>query len=141
MTREKFIETIAKENKILISNDDPILILYTANNYLLEKFNKDLLKAFDEYRSSIELTISRYDEITKKYAEKSLNAALAASKKTLTKYVEKSSTEIREMIKNEILAAKINLEDERKKINNYSKINLILLIFVILLILFNIFIK
>ena len=141
MTKEEFIEIIAKENNILISKDDPILILFTANHYLLKEFNENLLKVFDEHRSLLELTISEYDEITKKYAEQSLNAALAASKKTLTKHVEESSTEISELIKKEILAAKINLEDERKKINTYSMVNLVLLIFVIFLIFLNILIK
>ncbi|MCX8588003.1 MULTISPECIES: hypothetical protein [unclassified Gilliamella] len=79
--------------------------------------------------------------MTEKYAEKSLNASLSASKKTLTKYVEKSTTEISELIKKEILAAKINLEDERKKINTHSMVNLVLLIFVIFLIFLNILIK
>lgn len=141
MTKEEFIEIIAKENNILIGKDDPILILFTANHYLLKEFNENLLKIFDEHRSLLELTISEYDEITKKYAEQILNAALAASKKTLTKYVEESSTEISELIKKEILAAKINLEDERKKINTYSMVNLVLLIFVIFLIFLNILIK
>lgn len=141
MKKEEFIEIIAKENNILISKDDPILILFTANHYLLKEFNENLSKAFAEHRSLLELTISEYDEITKKYAEKSLNAALVASKKTLTKYIEESSTEISKLIKNEILAAKINLEDERKKINTYSIVNLVLLIFVIFLVFLNILIK
>lgn len=139
MTKEEFIEIIAKENNILISKDDPILILFTANHYLLKEFNVNLSKVFDEHRELLEFTISEYDEITKKYAEQSLNAALTASKKTLTKYVEKSLTEINELIKNEILAAKIEIDNERKKINFYSKINLILLIFIIINIFFILF--
>lgn len=133
MNKDEFIEIIAKENNILISKDDPVLILFTANHYLLTEFNKNLLTVFDEHKSLLEFTISEYDEITKKYAEKSLNASLAASKKTLTEYVEKCSTEISELIKKEILAAKISLEDERRKINTYSMVNLVLLIFLILL--------
>ena len=113
--------------------------MFTANHYLLKEFNVNLSKVFDEHRELLEFTISEYDEITKKYAEQSLNAALTASKKTLTKYVEKSLTEINELIKNEILAAKIEIDNERKKINFYSKINLILLIFIIINIFFILF--
>lgn len=47
-----------KQNNILISNDDPILILFRANHYLLKEFNENLLKVFNEHKSLLEFTIS-----------------------------------------------------------------------------------
>lgn len=141
MNKEELINLIARENNILIDKDDPIMILVTANNFLIKNFELSMSDILSENSAKLELNLYKYNESVKKISEKTLNASLIASKKALTTYTQESATEIKEIIKSEILAAKINLEDERKKINTYSMVNLVLLIFAIFLIFLNILAK
>jgi hypothetical protein len=139
MNKEELINLIAKENNILIGKDDPIIMLVTASDFLIKKFELSMSDILSESRANLELDLYKYNESVKKISEKTLNASLTASKKTLTTYTEASAAEIKEIIKSEILAAKIEIDNERKKISFYSKINLILLIFIIINIFFILF--
>lgn len=139
MNKEELINLIAKENNILIGKDDPIIMLVTASDFLIKKFELSMSDILSESRANLELDLYKYNESVKKISEKTLNASLTASKKTLTTYTEASAAEIKEIIKSEILAAKIEIDNEHKKISFYSKINLILLIFIIINIFFILF--
>lgn len=139
MNKEELINLIAKENNILVGKDDPIIMLVTASDFLIKKFELSMSDILSESRANLELDLYRYNESVKKISEKTLNASLTASKKTLTTYTEASATEIKKIIKSEILAAKIEIDNERKKISFYSKINCILLIFIIINIFFILF--
>ncbi|OCG28992.1 hypothetical protein A9G45_01360 [Gilliamella sp. HK2] len=136
MNKEELINLIAKENNVMLGKDDPILMLITANDYLIKELELSLSKILAENRTQLELNFSQYDESVKNNAEKILNAALIASKKTLTDHITESATEFKKLINDEILAAKIDIEVESKKIGFYSKINLTLLIFIMLLMIF-----
>lgn len=139
MNKEELINLIAKENNVLIGKDDPIIMLVTASDFLIKKFESSMSDILSENRAKLEIDLYKYNESVKKISEKTLNASLIASKKTLTTYTEASAAEIKKIIKSEILAAKIEIDNERKKISFYSKINLILLIFIIINIFFILF--
>lgn len=134
MNKEELINLIAKENNMLIGKDDPILMLVTANDFLIKKFELSLSNMLSENSEKITLELYKYNESVKQISEKILNASLTASKKTLTNHIEESASEVKKIIKNEILAAKIEMNNERKEINFYSKISLILIIINIFLI-------
>ena len=42
MNKDELIKLIAKENNVIIGKDDPILMLVTATDYLIKKFEKIL---------------------------------------------------------------------------------------------------
>ncbi|MCO6559783.1 MAG: hypothetical protein J6574_01605 [Gilliamella sp.] len=136
MNKDELIKLIAKENNVIIGKDDPILMLVTATDYLIKKFELEMKNILSENREQLELNLFQHYESTKQISEKILNASLNASKKTLTTHIKESATEFKKLINEEILAAKIDIEVESKKIGFYSKINLILLIFTILLMIF-----
>jgi len=135
MTKEELIKIIAEKHNILLGKDDPIIILVTAIDFLTKKYDENLREVLSENIAQLELNLSQYDKSVKINAEKIINAALSSSKKMLTTHIQESAIEVKKLIKDEILAAKIDFEIERKKINFHSKINSILLIFIMVIIL------
>ncbi|QIQ22535.1 conjugal transfer protein TraM [Zophobihabitans entericus] len=130
--QQELIELIARKNNVLIGSDDPILMLLTANEFIITENTKALSEALSGYSSKIEVISSQWDSLASKKAEKILNASLNASKQVLNEHLEESASKIKALISSEILAAKIEIEREKKRIGLMSLINTLsaLLIFV-----------
>lgn len=130
--KRELIELIAKENKVLIGPDDPILILLTANEYLIKNLHIELDSILNNYNSELELLATKKEELATQKAEKILNAALNASKKTLTEHTGEIHLEITNKIKEEILAAKMDIKNERKRLEILCTINVFFCVFIII---------
>lgn len=128
--KKELIELIAKENRVLIGSDDPILILLTANEYLIKNLHIELDSILKYYSSELELLATKREKLATQKAEKILNVALDASKKNLTTHTEEIFLKITDKIKDEILAAKINIKNERKKLEIFFVINIIFCFFI-----------
>jgi hypothetical protein len=77
---EEIIREIATKHGIVVSRDDPILILQTINNRLLLDGAKAQQAMLDRFKAELEDLALRWGNDAKGRAETILNAALAASK-------------------------------------------------------------
>ena len=82
---EELIQEIALKHGITVSRDDPILIFQTINKRLMEDSAKAQQEMLDHYKEELEVLAKRWGDDAKTKAEKVLNAALAASRETMTK--------------------------------------------------------
>lgn len=77
---EEIIREIATKHGIVVSRDDPILILQTINNRLLLDGAKAQQAMLDRFKEQLEELALRWGNDAKVRAEQILNASLGASK-------------------------------------------------------------
>lgn len=84
---ENLIREIAVRNGVAVKKDDPIMIVYTMNNQLLEEGRKSQQEALAAFKSEIELIAHQWEQEATKKSEKILNAALSASKNAMNEHL------------------------------------------------------
>jgi hypothetical protein len=80
---EDLIKEIAAKHGIAVGRDDPILILQTLNQRLLEDSAKAQQALLDRYQEEMEAISKRWGDEAKQKAERILNAALDASRQSM----------------------------------------------------------
>jgi Transcriptional activator TraM len=111
---EALIKEIAAKHGIAVSRDDPILVLQTINNRLMQdsaKAQKDQLGAYKEELEGIAL---RWENASKIKAERILNAALTASKAAMDEGAKAASKSAREEIDAALAAMAGPLQEARR---------------------------
>ena len=121
---EETIKEISVKHGINVSKDDPILILQTMNDRLLNDSQKSQQEIINQFKSELEEITHAWEVAAKRRSESLLNASLGAIKENLTKGIDQGvesasaalnatlgDTEIRltEMIKKERITAMVNL--------------------------------
>lgn len=135
------IQEIAIKHGVVLSKDDPILILHTMNNRLIEETRQAQAVMLAQFREEIENISSQWKNDAKIKAEKVLNAALASSKEAMTKlsqeYTRKSAQEMQEMIVCALTEASNTTQQTRKFIISVSLLTTTILIVSCFFILFS----
>jgi hypothetical protein len=80
---DELIREIATKHGIVVSRDDPILVLQTINLRLMQDSAKAQQAMLDHYKEELEGIALRWGNDAKEKAERILNASLAASKATM----------------------------------------------------------
>lgn len=80
---EELIKEIAVKHSIAVSRDDPILVLQTINNRLMQDSSKAQQAQLDKYKEELEELALRWGNDAKSKAERILNASLIASKEAM----------------------------------------------------------
>ncbi len=112
------IQEIAVKHGVLLSKDDPVLILQTMNERLLEESRKAQQEMLVQFKEEMENISSQWKDDAKGKAEKILNGALTASKEVMEDTLKNSSRDsiltIRHLI-SESLAEADNLAKLARK--------------------------
>lgn len=112
------IQAIAVKHGVVLGKDDPILILQTMNERLLEENRKAQQEMLAQFREEIENISSQWKDDAKDKAEKVLSAALASSKAAMAKLLQKSTSEsvnaMKKMISDSLAEARDLTQQERK---------------------------
>ncbi len=82
---DELIREIATKHGVVVSRDDPILVLQTINNRLLQDSAKAQAELLDQYKEELEVLALRWGTDSKEKAERILNASLAAAKDAMDK--------------------------------------------------------
>lgn len=82
---EEIIREIALKHGVALGRDDPILILQTLNEKLWKDSGAAQKAILDQFKSEMEALAFQWREDARMKAERSLNAALQASKQVLQK--------------------------------------------------------
>lgn len=117
------IQDIAVKHGVVLGKDDPILILQTMNEKLLEENRKTQQEMLAQFREEMENISSQWKDDAKEKAEKVLNAALTSSKEIMTKLIHECSKESIDTIKKEISDSLIEagkMEARYQKLNRFS---------------------
>lgn len=85
------IQEIAVKHGVVLSKDDPILILQTMNDRLIEEARQAQAGMLAQFREEMENISSQWREDAKEKAEKIINAALAGTKETMARLLLEST--------------------------------------------------
>jgi len=122
---EELIKEIAVKHGIALGRDDPILILQTVNNRLLQASQKAQQALLDQYKAELEELSLRWSADAKEKAERILNASLDASKVATEQLMRASAQKMITTIKTEIDTSLNLINRPIKDINRIGLMNII----------------
>ena len=102
---EELIKEIAAKHGIAVSRDDPILVLQTINNRLMQDSSKAQQAQLDQFKEELEALALRWGTDAKDKAERILNAALTASKGAMDKAMQENAKSTAATVRAEVDAA------------------------------------
>lgn len=112
------IQEIAIKHGVVLSKDDPILILQTMNDRLLEESQQAQAAMLTKFREEMESISSQWKDDAKEKAEKIINAALAGSKEAMARLLLESTNisvqSVERMISDSLTEAR-DLSQQTKK--------------------------
>ena len=102
---EETIKEIAVKHGIAVGRDDPILILHTINERLMRDSAAAQQEILDRFKEELEAISHRWGDDAKSKAERTINAAIAASKETMMNMMQEGALTMIEAIRIEIEAS------------------------------------
>lgn len=99
---EAIIKEIAAKHGIAVGRDDPILILQTINERLMQDSAAAQQETLDRFKEELESIAHRWGEDAKSKAERTLNAALTASKSAMMKGMQEGAKAAGELARREV---------------------------------------
>ncbi|HCU5991568.1 TPA: conjugal transfer protein TraM [Legionella pneumophila] len=122
---DKIIQDITVKHGVLLGIDDPILMLQTMNEQLIEENRKAQQDLLVQFREEMEGISSQWKDDAKEKAEKVLNAALASSKEAITRLLHESTKESVQVMKKLISDSLIEAHSLTKKTQKLSRFALV----------------
>jgi hypothetical protein len=102
---EELIREIAVKHGIAVARDDPILVLQTINNRLMQDSSKAQQALLDQYKQELEMLALRWGTEAKEKADRTLTAALVAAKNEMQGILDESARAVARAVTIEIDAA------------------------------------
>lgn len=102
---EELIKEIAAKHGIVVSRDDPILVLQTINNRLLQDSAQAQQVQLDHYKEELEGLALRWGNDAKGKAERILNASLSAGRDAMGQVMQEAARTTAATVTAEIDAA------------------------------------
>lgn len=122
---EELIKEIATKHGIAVGRDDPILILQTINNRLMQDSQKAQQEMLDLFKSEFESLSLKWSVDAKDKAERILNASLNASKESMEQLMQAGATEIVATIKSEVDASLSRISGPIRNANRIGLMNIL----------------
>ncbi|HDO8005114.1 conjugal transfer protein TraM [Legionella pneumophila serogroup 1] len=117
------IQYIAGKHGVVLGRDDPVLILQTMNDRLLEENRKAQQEMLTQFKEEMESISSQWKVDAKDKAEKVLNAALASSKEAMNKILREATNEsvhvMKKLISDSLTEAN-DLTQQTRKANRFT---------------------
>lgn len=101
---EEIIKEIAAKHGIAVGRDDPILILQTVNERLMQDSAAAQQEILGRFKSEMEEIAHRWGDNAKSKAERTLNAALTASRDAMQKGMQEGAAKAVEAVQCELEA-------------------------------------
>ena len=117
------IKDIAVKHGVVLGKDDPVLILQTMNERLLEETRKAQQEMLAQFKEEMENISSQWKHDAKEKAEKVLNVALAGSKEAMNQILQQASGESAQVMKklvSDSLTEARELTEKTRKMNQFS---------------------
>lgn len=99
---DALIERVASEHGIVLSQDDPVLMMHTLNEVLLEQNEKAHAELLRNYQATLEENFNRWCEYSTKKSNSLLNSSLNNAHITRDQFLESCIQMIDERIKSEV---------------------------------------
>ncbi len=121
---EETIQAIAAKHGIAVSRDDPILILHTLNERLIQDSAAAQQAILAGFKEELEAIAHRWGEDAKGKAERLLNAALAAGRAAMATGMQEGAKAAAEAVRREAEAATARLRGSAQKARAVAWLNI-----------------
>jgi hypothetical protein len=115
---DELIGEVARKHGMAIGRDDPILVLQTINERLLQDSSAAQQALLDAYKSDLEASASRWSTEATDRADRTVHAALAGSKETMAATLAEGAMTTAASVRTEVDAAlarvAVRLQDARR---------------------------
>lgn len=88
---EALIREIAQKHGIVVGRDDPIFVLQTINNRLMQDSAKAQQAQLESLKEELEALAQRWSQDAKEKSERILNASLTAGKQAMAQLMEEGT--------------------------------------------------
>ncbi|EPG9766617.1 hypothetical protein M0K88_004881 [Escherichia coli] len=102
---EELVKEIAAKHGISVGRDDPILVLHTINERLMQHSRKAQEAILDSFKEELESIAFRWGEDAKAKAERILSAGLNASRDVMNQAMKDTAKTMTDTIRTEVDAA------------------------------------
>ncbi len=99
---DALIERVASEHGIILSQDDPVLIMHTLNEVLLEQNEKAHAELLSNYQAILEENFNRWCEYSTKKSNAIISASMSNAQLTRDQFLESCIQLIDERIKSRV---------------------------------------
>ena len=96
------IQEIASIHGIALTKNDPVMVLLTLNERLINDSKDAQNKLLDNFRSQMEVIADKWSTEAKNHSDRILNSSIVSSKAEVAKVMEEQSSVIIEKWKNEL---------------------------------------
>ncbi|HAU0838397.1 TPA: conjugal transfer protein TraM [Legionella pneumophila] len=114
------IQEIAIRHGVVLSKDDPILMLQTMNERLVEETRQAQTVMLTQFREEMEGISSQWRDDANNKAEKILNAALSSSKEAMDKILRRTTSEFTQAMKQLISDSLTEARDLTRQTRKYN---------------------
>jgi len=121
---DELIKEIAVKHGIAVSRDDPIMILQTINNRLLQDTERAQQALLETYKEELEALSTRWSEDVKDKSQRIVNASLYASKNAMAESVQESAKAASTLLKNELESILIPIRKSIKEARMIGILNI-----------------
>ncbi|WP_228893003.1 conjugal transfer protein TraM [Pseudoduganella aquatica] len=121
---EELIKEIAAKHGIAVARDDPILVLQTINNRLLQESAAAQQAQLDQFKEDLEGVSLRWKADAKDKAERVLNAALAASKSAMDQILLDGARATAKLLSAELESALATVSGQAREARRTALLNL-----------------
>jgi len=122
---EEAIKEIAAKHGVVVSRNDPILMMLTMNARLMRDSESAQRKLVEKFAESLEEIADRWGNDAKNKAERTLNAALAASKEVMIRTAQEEAEAVAARISREMDTALRQLSVPVQNAKRVSLMNLV----------------
>jgi ElaB/YqjD/DUF883 family membrane-anchored ribosome-binding protein len=129
---EETIKEIAAKHGIAVGRNDPILILQTINERLMQDSAAAQQEILDRFKEELESIAHRWGDDAKNKAERTLNAALTASREAMHKTMQDGAKAAAEVVRSEVEAAAAQLVKPIRESKRVAFMNMIAACFAVL---------
>jgi hypothetical protein len=120
---EELIREIAVKHGIAVARDDPILVLQTINNRLMQDSSKAQQALLDQYKQELEMLALRWGTDAKEKADRTLSSALVAAKHVMHEILDDNAHVVAQMVATEIDAGLARLYLHIRASNKIAMLN------------------
>jgi len=117
---DETIQEIAIKHGVVLSKDDPILMLQTMNERLVEETRQAQTVMLTQFREEMEGISSQWRDDANNKAEKILNAALSSSKEAMDKILRQTTSEFTQAMKQLISDSLTEARDLTRQTRKYN---------------------
>lgn len=122
---EETIKEIAAKHGIAVGRDDPILILQTINERLMQDSAAAQQEILDRYKEEMEAIAHRWGDDARNKAERTLNAALIASREAMMTTMQEGAKAAAESLCREVESATTRLASLIRELWRVAIMNLV----------------